>query len=229
MVWRVVRIDFTDRQKCNFCSRSITVGFGHVVVNEGGIERYAGPTCVRKIENVTNVGERVPNLTTGFFVEENAAPEEVGIGDNEQELQPNLLQNIAIQNEYNEEAAISYLLLRMEKLRDVTRVRYNALDDVYLRYINNSLSESDFQFIRCLMYSLEYPEFSMRNLQKIYYCKFIIDLLIKENESDSDYLNTVRRYLYNRLRLTTGYVNILNKKLTGKPFKLKENFFTLHI
>ena len=229
MVWRVVRIDFADRQKCNFCPKPITRGFGHVVVNEEGVEQYAGPTCVRRKENVINAGARVPNLTTGFFVVERVESEDVRIVDNEKKSQPSLPLNISMQNAYNEEVVISYLLLRMDKLRDVNRIRYNALDDIYFRYKNNKLSERDFQFIYRLMYSTEYPEFSMSNLQIVYYCKFIIDLLIKENKSDSDYLNTVRRYLYNKLRLSTGYINVLNKKLVNKPFKLKEDFFILNL
>lgn len=52
MLWKVVRIDFTERCACIFGSKThyITSGKGYVVAdNEGCNERFSGPLIARAI------------------------------------------------------------------------------------------------------------------------------------------------------------------------------------
>ncbi|MDM8751841.1 hypothetical protein [Morganella morganii] len=228
MPWKVVRIDFTDIQKCNFCNRRLRRGFGHVVVDENGNEEYSGPTCARNERYVTNPGEHVPNFTTGFLAQ---GRNEVNGNDEENEEQELQEQERVIGGGNGEENdrdnVIAYLLLRVKNLSDIYKLRDNRLYAIFKKYERNDLTDEDCRYVNNIIHDRERPEFSMQNLRALNYCKFIIQILIKRNERDADFLNSVKKYLYDKLALTNRQVNSLGNKLDNTQFELNENMFAI--
>lgn len=224
MIYSVIRIDFTERCQCVFCSRKITSGKGYVVVNEKGEEAFCGPVCAKDKNNVINPGARIPDLTKGAIDaeerENSRKGRNMGIGD-----RPKLDEEIEKQN------AIAYLLLRMEKLKDFPGVHYKKLDPIFMKYKANNLLEEDYNFLKILMKGEKRPEFSYKNLQAIYACNFWIDKFIKNNSNtDISFVKSLRKYLHEHLRLTEKQIEGLNKWFDradgGGMVRIKKDVFT---
>ncbi|GKX44529.1 hypothetical protein SOASR015_35630 [Pectobacterium carotovorum subsp. carotovorum] len=232
MLWRVVRIDFTERCACVFGSKThdITSGKGFVVVDHKGNERFAGPDCVRNPNYVSNPGEKVPDLTKGCLEpggevggDTSKAPPKIATGE---------VGGTSKKDDHSNQNAIAYLLLRVEKLKNFPKIKYKKLDELYERYQRDSLTEGDFIFLNKLIESKSFPEYSLRNLQAIYACEFWINQFIKVNQDkDLSYVDSLKSYLHAKLALTPSQISGLNKWFDNssgrKMVKLKPNPFVI--
>lgn len=91
--------------------------------------------------------------------------------------------------------AIAYLLLRVEKLKNFSKIKYKKLDALYERYQSDGLTDCDFTFLHRLIDSKLFPEYSLKNLQAIYACEFWINEFLKSNQDkDLSYVESLKNY-----------------------------------
>lgn len=205
--YRLLRIDFTDDQACAFCPNRLTTGIGRVLVDDAGNEVFAGPVCAKK--HARNAGEKVPDLTLASFEPDSgkaapspgtkrrapAGPRAPRVSDEEAQRQ----------------RAISYLLLRAEKLAAYKGMCFGRLQEVYVRYRARGLSANDQTYLQNLMAKVERerPEYGYANLQALYACHFWIERFLAEE--DSDFIRGLRHYLRSNLHLKPAQIAGLNK------------------
>ncbi|MCW9696139.1 hypothetical protein [Proteus mirabilis] len=232
MLWKVVRIDFNERCACVFGSKThyITSGKGYVVVDNEGNERFSGPNCARNPDYVSNPEEKVPDLTKGCLEpdseDDGAAPSSRLKGNNGKVRVASTI------DEHSKQNAIAYLLLRVQKLQSIPKIKYSKLDAIYRRYQLASLTDNDFIFLYKLIDSNSFPEYSLKNLQAFYACEFWINQFIQDNqEKDLSYVESLRSYLHAKLALTPSQITGLNKWFDNtngrKMVRLKPNPFAI--
>lgn len=209
MTWTIIRIDFTEKCICIFGNKKhyITCGKGYVVVNNEGNEAFCGPQCAKNPKYVVNPNERVPDLTKGCLeidVKEQTTSKHITTSNNQLPSQIN-------NQELDREKAIAYLLLRVEKLNHYPKIKYNKLNDIYRRYLSNTLTSTDIRFLSKLVISSDYPEYSYQNLQAIYACDFWINQFLNQNiNKDLLFMKNIKNYLRKKLALTTEQIKGLN-------------------
>ena len=184
MVWKKVRIDFTDRIKCQFCPQPITSGKGIVVVNEDGEYAFSGPCCAKKAKNVINPTEKLIDVTKGCL--------EYSVTSSPSRILSNSDNNPLIvleSNDYFDENAVkAYLLLRFEKLTHIpaiNTVTSSKLTEIYNQYKKtDKISEKDKKYLEKVMYGENFPKFTYKNLQAVYAADFWLNLFIQHNKAE---------------------------------------------
>lgn len=205
--YRLLRIDFTDDQACAFCPNRLTTGIGRVLVDDAGNEVFAGPVCAKK--NARNAGEKVPNLTLASLEPEAAKPTPTSPSGDKALAKPRAPR--VSDEEVQRQHAISYLLLRAEKLSAYKGMCFGRLQEVYERYRARGLSENDQTYLQNLMAKVERerPEYSYANLQALYACHFWIERFL--GQENSDFIRGLRHYLRSNLYLKPAQIEGLNK------------------
>lgn len=233
MLWRVVRIDFTERCACVFGSKVhyITSGKGYVVVDKEGNERFAGPDCARNPGYVSNPEGKVADLTKGCL--EPDVEDRVSTSKTKSKVAIGKVREGSKIDDHSNQNAIAYLLLRVDKLKNFPKIKYKNLDAIYERYQKDALTDSDFILLHKLIDSKSYPEYSLKNLQAIYACEFWINEFLKSNQDkDLSYVESLKNYLHDKLALTSSQINGLNKWFDNtngrKMIRLKPTSFVIN-
>lgn len=214
MPWTRIRKDFTARVTCRFCPNAITSGIGTVVRNEDGDEAFSGPTCARL--HTVNPYDSIPDITTALLVPDEERREVNTIG----RLRQGRRRDLNPQDDTQQ--LVSYLLLRCERLSHYPGMGYHKLSEVYDRYVvEEVMEESDKPYLRNLIGYVERtrPELSPRNLRQVYACEFWVLRFIEmqDDEDGVEFGRSLLRYLRDRLRLTRGQIDGLNKWLDNMP------------
>ncbi len=230
MAWTLIRIDFTETCECIFGEKKhyITCGKGYVVVNNEGIEAFCGPQCAKNSKYVTNPNEKVPDFTKGCLVIDVKEQTQSTFNPHSDDKSPSQINNQ--KSDYIK--AISYLLLRVEKLKHYPQMRYKKLSDIYGKYLSGQLDNIDINFLLMLGESSIYPEFSYQNLQAIYACDFWINQFLKQNANkDTSFVKEIKSYLVANLALTPSQIKGLNRwfdNTEGKKIvNIKPNAFAI--
>ncbi|WP_185265986.1 hypothetical protein [Halopseudomonas xiamenensis] len=170
MPYRLVRIDFSDDRKCAFCSRPLTSGKVRILVDDNEHEAHAGPVCTKK--NISNLGERVPDFTlTALNGDE---PEMSGVGGGRAGTHiPTQTPEDKARNK-----AISYLLLRIEKLSHLNGMSQPKLAELHSRYQARRLTANDYSYLTNLMNKVDTAQEPARHL-----CLPVLDQSIPSNRN----------------------------------------------
>ena len=111
---------------------------------------------------------------------------------------------------------LSYLILRCDKLKDIKKIRYFKLDQIYRKYMDHSINQEDICYISNLIDFAEqnFKEVSMRNLYFCYAVKYQLENLKKIY--NYKIFDSFLKYLHEHATLTIKQFNVLMKYCSVK-------------
>lgn len=191
-------IDFINPgTRCSECHRPLTT-ISAIFSNNVNL----GPNCAQK--RGINKNE-IPNLTKGI-IQENTS-------NCETKSENSMIKRdkTVINDKY-----ISYLIIRAEKLKDIKKLQYKPIDDLYQKYCDNIFNEDDYQYLKNIINksNKEYPIFSEKNIYFCYAVKNKLELLLKQKYDK--YLQGYLSYLLENATLTEKQFNAINKNALYK-------------
>ena len=176
-------IDFINPgTRCSECHRPLTA-ISAIFSNNVNL----GPSCAKK--RGINKNE-IPNLTKGIIQENTPNDERAS------EISKIKRGKIVSNDKY-----ISYLIIRAEKLKDIKKLQYAPIDNLYQKYLNNVFTENDYQYLKNIINksNKEYPVFSEENVFFCYAVKNKLELLLKQKYNYE--LKCILYYLLNHATL----------------------------
>ena len=196
-------MDFVETDaRCSMCHRPLSSGKA-VVFNE----KNFGNTCARKQGiDVSNI----PDLTKGSIAETaNTKIVSSGIGKKGVDLK---------EWDFVKQKCLSYLILRCDKLKDIEKIRYFKIEQIYRKYMDHSINQEDICYISNLIDFAEqnFKEVSMRNLYFCYAVKYQLENLGKKY--NYKIFDSFLIYLHEHATLTIKQFNVLMKY---SPVKIK--------
>lgn len=241
MGWKVIRVDFTKELSvdCAFSQgkghKKLTNGIAYVVIDELGNERFAGPTCVKKVDNPEDI-RLVPDYTKGCFLQGESS--ESTHRERSQRTQQTGTQNSTSKNVTSEsdlERAVRYLTLRCELLAGYRKAEWPQMSKALEQYkLTNELSQENIK--KALVaadgqYS-NYAHLSMARLLPFYTVYRLLQSLdntkIKEVASDKNKKDALFVELYKNTSLSKDSLDTLNQLLDTYGFKklrVRRNLF----
>jgi hypothetical protein len=208
--WRLDRIDFVKNTSCRFCDRPLKTNVAFILVDPSGTEVQAGPKCTKN--HSLNPKDKVPDFTKASF---DVPSEEDAEGGNVQDRNPRPLSSGKAQSGPKKEGdeAIEYLRLRMEKLTGFNGASFGKLQEIYGRYTSGSITQEDRTYLNNLVVKMgrEHSRYSHSNLQTCYAYAFWMDCFLEKK--DSEFIRSVNSALKDKLHLTEGQLEGINKWL----------------
>lgn len=231
MPWTVIRKDFTHAASvvCALgCGRHITSGVAFVVQDENGNVGFAGSTCVRGTRNYDALIGTIPNFTSSTFIANLNAGAGGGNGGGG---------NAGGYAVDNRQIAITYLLLRFERLNHygiLRRTNTGMLSQIYARYLlDHDISDADVNYLlACANNITNHMRFNLRNLMAFYnldnLCKIIgrskHEKLLSQDKPDAD---LIAKALYTNTRaqpLDIQTINQILQRIESK-YRMRTNAF----
>lgn len=229
MTWKAIRVDFTPKIKCQFCTQYITSGKGVLVKNEKEEYAFSGPCCAKKSKNVINPTEKLVDVTKATFEQINK------IHKNPSHTLPNIKDTTGAEklDNFPEDMAKSYLVLRCEKLAHIERISKftsNKLNDIYQKFkISGNISKSHETYLNTIMFGKKFPTFTYQNLQAIYAADYWLSYFINNSKTiDVSFAESLLEQLGRKLTLTVKQIEGINKWFDNaeeKMLKIKTNAF----
>ena len=234
MGWKVVRIDFTRELsvECAFSEnkghKKLTNGIAYVVVDKFGNERFAGRTCVKKVDNPEAIC-LVPNYTNGCFLQKEVntpTDKDNGLAQNSRQTgTKNSTSTISI-TESNLDRAVKYLTLRCELLSGYKKAEWPRMVAVFKQYkITKQLNEIDIK-IALVAADGVYPKYvhlSMKRLLSFYTVYRLLQSLgnteIGTVSDDVKKKDELFIQLYRKTSLSKEEISVLNQLLDKYGFK----------
>ncbi|WP_293934047.1 hypothetical protein [Iodobacter sp.] len=219
MKYFIDRIDFVgEKTPCDFKGNGgnhyLHKGIARILRDENGREYVAGPTCAEKNTFDTNWGEKVPDFTKGAILIVTPTGPNVGSGggaSSHEDHDEDEIKNL-------DDFAISYLRLRMEKLRALGffRAKFEPFNPYYEQWKSTrKLDEKSRRHIVNTDQSQrkKAEPFYMERLQKCYATAFFIDHALRHplSASDSKYLKDYRSALTKTYYLSVEEINKLKE------------------
>lgn len=216
MVYRIDRIDFVgDTPQCSFQDGGrvhyIRKGVAFILKDEDENEFIAGPACAKRHTKDTNWGESVPDFTKGInrvAVEAHGGtkgPRGISTEDDNEDIQ--------CDNDF----AVSYLRLRMEKLADrgFFGARYEPFVPYYEFWKKHGALEGNARFhVESAERKIrqEGGKFHMERLQRCYATAFMIDVALRHSlpEKSRAFIASVRAQLARNYKLSDKQVATLS-------------------
>ena len=230
MSWKKIRIDFASNVKCQFCPRHITSGKAVIVQHNSGRLSYAGPSCAKDPNKVSNPKEKIIDVTKGCIEEHTSNKKHTKTEQNtlrDEELPTSL----DFDDYFDEKAAKAYLVLRFEKLSHIPKIsemKSEKLNRIYEKYINeDQISPEDEKYLNVVMYGKKQPKFTYKFLQSLYAIDFWLNVFLRE-KPDHKFITSLLEQLHNRLSLSPNQINKINEcfsEINGIKVKLKANSF----
>lgn len=228
MPYTLVRIDFSDDPNCQWCRNALRSGKVRILVDENGAEVQAGPTCARN--HAQNPDEKVPDLTRATLEldepEPGVGPVAGGNPGNGRGRSNGQARNEQ-QERIRRDRAVSYLLLRAEKLVDFKDVFTDKIGKVYQCYLVDEMTDGDFDFLDNLMVKVKntWPKLSLRNLQATYACHYWMERFLEQE--DKPFIQSLQAQLKLKLYLTPTQVGKLNECLEeqNRPLAIDPDAF----
>lgn len=231
MPWYVIRKDFThaDSVDCAFgCGHHITSGVAYVVQNENGDLGFSGSTCVRGAQNYNVDIATIPNFTSSTIIENlNGGGNGNGGGGG----------NAGGYAADNRQIAITYLLLRFERLNHygiLRRTNIGMLAQIYARYqMAPQIPDADINYLLvCANNVTTHVRFNLRNLMAFYnldnLCKIIGRSkhrnLLPQDKTDAD---RIAKALYRNTQVPPMDMQLINQILVRieSKYRMRINAF----
>jgi hypothetical protein len=206
--WRIDRIDFVRNTSCKFCDRPLKTNVAFILVDPSGTEVQSGPKCAKN--HSLNPKDKVPDFTKASF---DVPSEEEDEGSNGKSAisKPSSSRKTSSGPRKEGDEAIEYLRLRMEKLAGFNGASFGKLQEIYGRYASGSIAQEDRAYLTNLMAKMEreHSRYSHSNLQTCYAYAFWMDCFL--DKKDSDFIQSVNTALKDKLHLTEGQLEGINK------------------
>jgi len=219
----VLKKDFVNENEKSYCKgRRLSSGKAYYLQKDNGNIVYGGKQCAEYYSN-TDLSQ-IPDLTKSLIARHEGTTT-TGGGTNVG----------GTQNDMSKSKAISYILLREEKLSEFKyankSLSYSVLNEYYQNYQeNNDLLDDEVKHILNIeKMSAEHTKkkMSLQNLSTCYAYQYILGRTLdyleqKNNEDGIKYINGMIDGLHNYCSLTTNQINGLSKWLQFLPEELKK-------
>lgn len=214
--YRRILIDFVTDDKCAFCNSGKLLKIGILLEDLSTGERvYASTSCYKdKLQGkIMNEKDPVLDLTRGILSNSSNISTK-----GKSSPQNNIIQ---ISN-------LEYLILRQDKLSDVPGLSYNPLKNIYDSYLlNGALNMDEERYLQNIINKTirEFPQYSPRNLQKLYATLFWLKYAAnkQEHEELKEFIASIyewykrKRYLTaNQIVAIKNTIEVQNKKIGKK-------------
>lgn len=218
---RVIKKDFVDENTISFCGngRRLSSGKAYFLQKPNGNIIYGGKQCAE--ENSTTDLSQIPDFTKSLLTRREG-----------NQNNGNKTNNNTNRNDLNKTKALTYMLLREERLPLFKfankSLSYFKLQEYYKSYKETyDLSEGDIRHILNIEKKLSKSKISLKNLSTCYAYQYILgrtlNYLEKKNNTDGiEYIRSITNSLQSFCSLTIGQVNGLSKWLQYLPKDLAE-------
>ncbi|MFN8436009.1 MAG: hypothetical protein U0V72_00105 [Cytophagales bacterium] len=214
MSYKRIAIDFNQGEKCEFCPRTLS-SFTGVLMQEIGTGRklWAGTTCAKK--HSMNPDEKIPNLVKASY---EAEPKD---DEDESSSKSRKAANNPVDSP-TEEEAISYLVLRQEKLKHIPGINYSGLEELYKRYETGSLTDENILYLKRLIVknNKDNKELSLHWLRNLYACEASLQRCLRK-KPDSEFFKSLQSQLHSKKSLSEKQIIKMNEELERIGFKHK--------
>jgi len=219
----VLKKDFVNENEKSYCKgRRLSSGKAYYLQKDNGDIVYGGKQCAEEYSN-TDLSQ-IPDLTKSLIARHDGTITTGGgtsVG--------------STQNDMSKSKAISYILLREEKLSKFKyankSLSYTILNEYYQNYQeNNDLLDHEVKHILNIeKKSAENTnkKMSLQNLSTCYAYQYILERTLdyleqKNNQDGIKYINGMIDGLHNYCSLTSNQINGLSKWLQFLPEELKK-------
>ncbi len=203
-MFKKVLIDFMTDENCAFCESGRTLKEGVRLINL--VTRsmvVCSKHCLDKESlQIINASETIPDVTRGI-IQQNLNGKAYPSGNSNKE----------------KESALEYLILRQDKLSEIEGIPYNGINDIYQEFEeDHSLSLSALNRLNKFIQTttIRFPEYSLRNLQKLYASVFWLQYARDkaDNLKTKEFLESVLKH-YKRKK----FISIKQDTAIKKTFK----------
>jgi len=221
MKFKKLKIDFMTDEQCFFCKSGRKLKEGFLIKNNlTGELLVSSRSCYEKNKSsFSNNDEIIPNLTRGIL-NSVSVPKNIG---SDKSKKPG--KSVELSN-------IEYLILRQEKLRDVSGIPFEGIDDIYNSYRENyvisSLENNRLQrFIDKTKRS--FPQLAPSKLQRLYATIFWMNYAIEKqpNEKSKNFMRSIlkqyktyRGLSIKQIEVIMGIIETLNSKIDNKRYHI---------
>ncbi|HEI9844369.1 TPA: hypothetical protein SLN72_001327 [Morganella morganii] len=235
MPWTVIRRDFTnaDSIKCALgCGQPITSGIAYVVQDENGQIGFAGSTCVKRTENYV-AGIPIPDFTAPIYEVAGGGNGGGGNGGNGGG------NNAGAHPANNRQIAITYLLLRFERLKHyqiLVGSNRGKLTQIYDQYRNNqNIQNADIGYLlTCANNIANHLRFNLRNLMAFYNLDNLCNIISRSRHQnirrqDRDNAARIARDLYRNTHVPPADIQTINHilQIIGSKHRMRDNAFQI--
>lgn len=198
-------IDFVNENTCcSNCGRKLKTNIAILYNNS-----FLGKTCAK------NKGidiSQLPNFTKGVVIEETS------------DSSNSVFHNKQLDTGTDRKRCLEYLFLRCVKLTDFKSMKTPELNNIYMRYLNNTVSDEDYNHISNLIKKMNNDNtiFSEQNLHFCYLCHIELNRIIKTFK-ERDFFDSVLNQLKEKACLSENQFNAIKKyfKINVKYFAAK--------
>lgn len=216
--------DFVNENEKSYCKgRRLSSGTAYYLQKDNGEIVYGGKQCAEEHSN-TDLSQ-IPDLTKSLIARHDGA---TTTGGNNTGVN-------GTKNDTSKSKAISYILLREEKLSEFKyankSLSYSILNQYYQTYKdNNDLSDDAVKHILNIEKKSSEntkKKMSLQNLSTCYAYQYILERTLdyleqKDNHDGIKYINGMIKGLHDYCSLTTNQINGLSKWLQFLPEELKK-------
>lgn len=204
---QALRIDFTERDTCYFCHRSLKTKIAIIIQTEQG-EISSGPICAAKHIHSIDM-RKLPNLTRAVNLTDDIKSDSGS------------KKNIIFDKVKGDSKALEYLFLRCDSLNDFEGICYVPLDNIYEKYKTGCITDDDIAHINNIMIknAKNYQHLSYKNLMACYAMKHILSMWIAK-QSNNKFVLGIYDFLKTRYYLTAKQVDVVNCWLAQKKMPL---------
>ena len=196
-------IDFVNENTCcSNCGRKLKTNIAILYNNS-----FLGKTCAK------NKGidiSQLPNFTKGVVIEETS------------DSSNSVFHNKQLDTGTDRKRCLEYLFLRCVKLTDFKSVKTPELNDIYMRYLNNTVSDEDYNHISNLIKKTnrEKSIFCEQNLHFCYLCCIELNRIAKTFVKN-DFYKSVLNFLKENAFLSEKQFESIKKH-----FKINVKYFS---
>ena len=231
--WSYSRIDRLPKEaRCEFCHRALTRPKGIVIVDEEGVESYAGPNCAKK--RLGDPDERLLDVSR-YALMVVAADETVETAAAQEAVQPAKRPKPVPQEGAPQRAAPApvdsinlYVRLRAEHLKAFKGNTYKVLSDAYTELTEaGEISQKNRKLVGALIRNANEANtvFSEQNVKRCLGLEFWLQEAIEHTqEGKRDYLESMLKTLHSIWSLSAkqlaginGWGNTIRKKNEDFP------------
>jgi len=214
MSYKRIAIDFNQGEKCEFCPRTLSSFTGVLMLEiESGRKVWAGTTCAKK--HSENPNDSIPNLVKASYDVEPKDDEEESSSKSRKAGSQSI-------DSPTEEEAISYLILRQEKLKHIKGIAYSELEPLYERYQSNLMTDENITRLKRLIVknNQENKELSLRWLRNLYACEASLQRCLRKNP-ENEFFKSLLSHLHSKKSLSEKQIIKMNEELDRIGFKHK--------
>lgn len=196
-------IDFVNENTCcSNCGRKLKTNIAILYNNS-----FLGKTCTK------NKGidiSQLPNFTKGVVIEETS------------DSSDSVFHNKQLDTGTDRKRCLEYLFLRCVKLTDFKSMKTPELNDIYMRYLNNTVSDEDYNHISNLIKKMnrEKSIFCEQNLHFCYLCCIELNRIAKTFVKN-DFYKSVLNFLKENAFLSEKQFESIKKH-----FKINVKYFS---